>query len=273
MVGACVTIPFGNGNRIMKGYIIGLSYEPKFFVSKIKCIQKIEERELTTSEQLLQLAVWMKERYGCTMNEAIKTVMPMKRTVKIKEDRTLQLAISLDKAKAFLAELEKKANTGARVRLLKECICQGTVQVREVKKKLNLQESTIQSLINNGIIRSATSRVYRNPIGGGIGRIAPIQLNHDQQMIVDAINQNISLSVMKNYLIHGITGSGKTEVYMAIMERVIHEGKQVILLIPEIALTFQTVQRFYGRFGDRVSILNSRLSEGERFDQDRKSVV
>ena len=102
---------------------------------------------------------------------------------------------------------------------------------------------------------------------GGIGRIAPIQLNHDQQMIVDAINQNISLSVMKNYLIHGITGSGKTEVYMAIMERVIHEGKQVILLIPEIALTFQTVQRFYGRFGDRVSILNSRLSEGERFDQ------
>ena len=85
--------------------------------------------------------------------------------------------------------------------------------------------------------------------------------------MVDVIERNLDQKIAKTYLIKGVTGSGKTEVYMELIAHMLAQGKQAIVLIPEIALTFQTVMRFYNRFGDRVSIMNSRLSPGERFDQ------
>lgn len=92
-------------------------------------------------------------------------------------------------------------------------------------------------------------------------------LNEEQRAAVQSIIADYNNRIYKTYLIHGVTGSGKTEVYMDVIEHVIASGRQVIMLIPEIALTFQTVQRFYHRFGDKVSIINSRMSKGERYDQ------
>ena len=94
-----------------------------------------------------------------------------------------------------------------------------------------------------------------------------LTLNEKQQVVVDHITANIEAGQNKTYLLKGVTGSGKTEVYMELIAHTIAQGKQAIVLIPEIALTFQTVMRFYNRFGDRVSIMNSRLSQGERYDQ------
>ncbi len=109
---------------------------------------------------------------------------------------------------------------------------------------------------------------YRNPFAGkfeqtGIQRT----LTEEQKNAVDGIWDEYAQGIRKTYLLEGVTGSGKTEVYMELISRVIAEGKQAIVLIPEIALTFQTVRRFYERFGDRVSVMHSRLSEGERYDQ------
>ncbi len=84
---------------------------------------------------------------------------------------------------------------------------------------------------------------------------------------MDGIWGEYAQGIRKTYLLEGVTGSGKTEVYMELISRMIEEGKQAIVLIPEIALTFQTVRRFYERFGDRVSVMHSRLSDGERYDQ------
>ena len=92
-------------------------------------------------------------------------------------------------------------------------------------------------------------------------------LNAAQQSVVDAIEGDIAAGLRNTYLIKGVTGSGKTEVYMELISHVLDQGRQVIVLIPEIALTYQTVMRFYRKFGDRVSIMNSRLSAGERYDQ------
>ena len=108
---------------------------------------------------------------------------------------------------------------------------------------------------------------YRNPINGLKQNEQATVLNLDQKQIVEAVCADDKSGVHGTYLIRGVTGSGKTEVYMAILAHVLASGRQAIVLIPEIALTYQTVMRFYRRFGDKVSILNSRLSQGERYDQ------
>ena len=100
-----------------------------------------------------------------------------------------------------------------------------------------------------------------------MGERKHIELNKQQKKAVDTIIADYDNGDYKTYLLHGVTGSGKTEVYLETIEHVLNHGRQAIVLIPEIALTFQTVQRFYHRFGDKVSIMNSRMSKGERYDQ------
>ena len=133
---------------------------------------------------------------------------------------------------------------------------------------LKIASSVIQGLERDGVVRQISRVQYRNPFAGkfeqtGIQRT----LTEEQKNAVDGIWDEYAQGIRKTYLLEGVTGSGKTEVYMELISRVIAEGKQAIVLIPEIALTFQTVRRFYERFGDRVSVMHSRLSEGERYDQ------
>lgn len=269
--GTPVRIPFGKGNRIIKGYVIGLSDTPNWDVDKIKCIAGIEEKGITASEQLLQLAYYIKEKYGSTLNDAIRTVLPVKKMVKKVENRIISLNMEEDKAKAILAELRKKKNAAARVRLLEDVIEKGNVTFNDVKSRLNISIQTVNSLISSGVIRIANERIYRNPASAGAGNHLSekviSELNNEQKLVAQGILDIYRSGRRDTCLIHGVTGSGKTEVYMAIMEHIIAEGRQVIILIPEIALTYQTVARFYNRFGDRVSILNSRMSAGERYDQ------
>ena len=94
-----------------------------------------------------------------------------------------------------------------------------------------------------------------------------ITFTSEQEQVIRGFREDYLAGKRKTYLIHGVTGSGKTEVYMEMIHTVVEHGRQAIVLIPEIALTYQTVMRFYRKFGDRVSIMNSRLSAGERYDQ------
>jgi len=270
-IGTPVKIPFGKGNRVIKGYVVGISDVPKWDTDKMKYITEIEKRGISASEQLLTLAYWIKEKYGSTFNEAIRTVLPVKKSVKSVENRIISLKLDKDKAKSVLAELEGKKNAAARVRLLKELIDREYVYFSEVKSRINISMQTVNSLLAAGVINIDNERVYRNPVNSESCADEPdrdvINLNSEQQMVVSSIVNDYQSGKRDTHLIHGVTGSGKTEVYMSIMDYVISQGKQVIMLIPEIALTYQTVNRFYKRFGDRVSILNSRMSAGERFDQ------
>ena len=132
---------------------------------------------------------------------------------------------------------------------------------------MNLSAATLKPVIEKGYVALESEEIFRNPVKDAGSRVKAVDLNGEQQAVVDAFCEDYEAGKRETYLIHGITGSGKTEVYMEMISRVISEGKQVIVLIPEIALTYQTVMRFYGRFGNRVSIINSRLSAGERYDQ------
>lgn len=266
VIGAPVTVPFGKGNRQISGYIVGLSDEPKLPIGQIKPIGGVEGDAPVIESHLIYLAYWIKETFGGTMNDALKTVIPVKKAVKIKEQRTVILNVDIESASKLYYEYQRK-NNAARVRLLGALLKENNLDYEEVLNKLNVPRSTLAGLEKQGITRTVSEQIYRNPIRQQDPNYCPVTLNEEQRHIVEDFTGEYDRGIRSTYLIHGITGSGKTEVYMDIISAVIEKGKQVILLIPEIALTYQTVKRFYSRFGNRISIINSRMSQGERYDQ------
>lgn len=266
VIGALVRIPFGKGNRQIQGYIVGLTNTPNWDVSKIKELLDIVENGVIIESQLISLAYWIKENYGATINDSLKTVIPVKKSVKGIEKKFILREKSLEETKAFL-ELSKKKNNKGRVRLLEALLEQDTIDFQIVVSKLSIARTTIRDLETLGYIKIQSEQLMRNPVKLKEQKKVDFILNPEQEDIVRSVAEDYEKGLRKTYLIHGVTGSGKTEVYMEIIHRVLMEGKQVIMLIPEIALTFQTVMRFYRRFGDRISIIHSRLSQGERYDQ------
>ena len=270
--GSLVTVPFGNGNRQLKGYVVNLTDTPKFDRAKTKSITGVEKNAIPAESHLLALAGWIKENYGASMNDAIKAVMPVKKEIKERVQRTVYPLLSPAEMEKLALEFEKKHNT-ARARVLRcftsldSSIYYNGIDYNYITKNLKCPKSVIDSLEQMGITSTSSSRQYRNPAKHGDTSSTRHVLNDEQQHIANAVLADYAGGIRKTYLIHGVTGSGKTEVYMEIIEGVLSYGRQVIVLIPEIALTFQTVNRFYQRFGDRVSVIHSRLSAGERYDQ------
>ncbi len=264
--GAPVRIPFGRGGRIIKGYVVGLSREPCFPESKIKDIQGIVEGGLAIESQMIALAWWIKENYGSTMNDALKTVLPVKEAVKKKEKVWISLARGREETEDFLRESRRKSNRG-RVRLLEALLEKEPIELSQAVSVLGIARTTLKDLEGLGYICLDRQRVYRNPVKAGEREAGGHVLNEEQKRAADTVIRDFKAGYKNTYLLHGVTGSGKTEVYLEIIAAVLQEKKQVIMLIPEIALTFQTVMRFYRRLGDRVSILHSRMSKGERYDQ------
>lgn len=266
VVGSLVLIPFGKGNAMRKGYVVGITPHADYDRDKIKEIAGIVTDSVTAESLLISLAWWLKEQYGSTMNQALKTVLPVKQKIKPKEKRVLRCLLQKTDLMAALKEAEKK-NYKARVRLFQAFLETPLIPYDIAVNQMNLSSATLKPVIEKGYVSLESEEIYRNPINMESGEKPRVLLNKGQQAIVDDFCRDYSAHIRKTYLIHGVTGSGKTEVYMELIERVIEDGKQVIVLIPEIALTYQTVMRFYGRFGKRVSIINSRLSAGERYDQ------
>lgn len=266
VIGALVVVPFGKGNRRINGYIVDLSTEPKINKDFIKPIAEVVTGAPIIESHLIYLAYWMKESFGGTMNDSLKTVIPVRKAVKIKEQRSIELTVGLEEAKQLYFEYQKK-NSKAKLRLLEVLLREKTVDYELAINKLNIPRTTLLGLEKQGVMKIISEQVYRNPIKNQNEEHTKVQLNDEQRYIVDDFCQEYDLGLRNTYLVHGITGSGKTEVYMEIIASVIAQGRQVIMLIPEIALTYQTVLRFYKRFGERISIMNSKMSQGERYDQ------
>ena len=261
-----VLVPFGSGGRKLCGYVIELTDQAEYDVRKIKEITEICKDSVAIESQLIALAFWMKKNYGGTMNQALKTVIPIKQKTAAKEKRILVLAADEKTAEEQLAEFRRKHNV-ARARLLEALIRERELSGDVVKEELNVGLNVVRAMEKLGILKIRTEQDYRNPVRQREREERKFLLSESQQAAVDAVLRDRREQRQGIYLLHGVTGSGKTEVYMELIAHNIAEGKQAIVLIPEIALTYQTVRRFYDRFGNRVSILNSRLSAGERYDQ------
>ena len=273
-VGMVVSIPFGKGNHLRKGYVVGISQEPKVKGIPIKSITAVQNDRETTESRLIALAGWMKEHYGSTMIQALKTVLPIQKKMKAQEKRWITLLIPRENGEKLLEEL-KKTRFKARVRLL-EALLQAENSKLETAwagKELGTTASVLKYFEEQKVISVDSDEVYRNAItdAGSIPSVKPALLSQSQELAVEQILSEWEKPRPRPVLLHGVTGSGKTEVYMELIDKVIRAGRQAIVLIPEIALTYQTVRRFYGRFGDRVSVINSRLSQGERYDQFKRA--
>lgn len=264
--GACVMIPFGSGNRLIKGYVVSLGEECRFDPEKIKDIAGLPEKETGVEDKMIALAAWIRRNYGCTMIQALKTVLPAKQSVKKLEHRQLVRLMSREEILSLLGECERKKQV-AKARLLRALAEQETIPYEWITGKLGVSAAAVNSIVKSGAAKLVSSESYRNPVKVQSGEMTHNTLSEEQQTIVTEVLADFDAGRRQTYLIHGITGSGKTEVYMQLIGEVIKRGRQAIVLIPEIALTYQTLLRFYQRFGDRVSVMNSTLSPGEKYDQ------
>ena len=268
-VGLEVRVPFGHGNRKIKGYVIGLSETTTYDPSKIKEIIEVVSVSVNIEAKLVILAAWMKEYYGGTMIQALKMVLPVKQKENEKKQRTILLLLDEIQGKKQL-ELYLHKNQKARARVLAVLLDEPELEYEILAQKAQVPLSVIKSLESQGILGIQEMQVFRNPIPDYMGEIEQkeqITYSLEQEHAIAEFCRNYDNNIQQTYLIHGVTGSGKTEVYIEMIAHAIKAGKQAIVLIPEIALTYQTVQRFYKRFGNRVSILNSKMSKGERYDQ------
>ena len=265
-VGEEVLVPFGKGNRETKGYVVGFSETCDYDLSKVKEIGDISRKGVAIEGRLVALAAWMKEHYGGTMIQSLKTVLPIKQKEQAKVKKRIRLLLGEEEGRQKLAMYEKK-NQKARARLLAALLEESLLDYELVNKKLNITLSVVRALEEQGVLALEREQVFRNPVRSGKQEAKEILFTDEQKYAIEYFWKDYRRGKYGTYLIHGVTGSGKTEVYIEMIRRVAETGRQAIVLIPEIALTFQTVMRFYRCFGDRVSIMHSRLSAGERYDQ------
>ena len=261
-----VIVPFGKGNRQIKGYVTGISETCDYDLSKVKDIIAISEKGVEIEAKLIALAAWMKENYGGTMIQALKTVLPIRQKENAKMKKRLRLLLDKETGTRQLHYYLEKSQK-ARARLMAALLDDEILEYELVTKKLNITLPVIRVLEEQGVLAIESEQVFRNPVKQEEQKEHSIEYTPEQSRVIESFRKDYAEGIRRTYLIHGVTGSGKTEVYMEMIRQVVDEGKQAIVLIPEIALTYQTVMRFYRRFGDRVSIMNSRLSAGERYDQ------
>ena len=268
--GMCVVVPFGNGNKPVKGYVMEVGDECRFEPSRMKEIQGLVKDSVEVEDKMIALAGWLRRNYGSTMIQALKTVLPAKQSVKRLEHKKLQRLMSREELLSLLGECRRRKQV-AKERLLQELLEQETIPYEWVTGKLGVSAQTVKSLERAGAVRIESSLAYRNPVRLKETAEKEKDLSEDQRHIVERVTADYDGGHPGTYLIHGITGSGKTEVYMRLIQEMTKRGKQAVVLIPEIALTYQTLLRFYRRFGDRVSVMNSTLSAGEKYDQCQRA--
>lgn len=257
--GSRVLVPFGK--TIKEGYLVEICQNSDYDPTKLKkIISKIDKVPVINSDQL-ELAKFMKRKFHTGMCDALRLFLPSElRNGKVKELIKINCFIDDElKAKEYLSKQRKNATSiiGAINYILEN----GSASQTILNKKFN--PSSIKKLIDDNIIKTSEEIVRRTPYKSVSTEIKDdIVLTKTQQEVVDRITSENNI-----YLLHGVTGSGKTEVYMHCMQKILASGKTGIMLVPEISLTPQVLMNFRSRFGDKVAILHSGLSAGERFDE------
>lgn len=255
-VGVKVRVPFGN--QTINGFVIEIC--DNVDTENIKDIIDVVTKELKLNEEMLELGKYIKEKTLCSLISAYQTMLPTSMKVSnSKEDykkyeTRISIAASDDVINNFInANLKSKKKQVELLELIREN--------PQLKKDIN--GSSLKSLLASSLVKEEKIPIYRINYSGEMDN--EFTLNDEQQHAYDEIMRKKDEASVN--LIHGITGSGKTEVYMHLISSIIDDGKSAIMLVPEISLTAQIVERFYSRFGDDVAIFHSSLSDGEKYDE------
>lgn len=341
LLGVRVTVPFGRGNRTSEGIILARAIGIKR--KTLKPISSLLDREPVLDQDGIALAIWMRQRYFCTLFEAVKTILPAGLWYRLREvwrlknpeldrlsaDRmsssiprafpildilyaaggsadaeTLRAACgeqtdavlrALQKAEVVVCETAAKRKIGDKSRRMAELsmsaeealalveprrrsapqryevvrllAAAGRTSAADICYFTGASMRTLRGLEKAGILTFSEEELLRLPIQRQVGPAPPIVLNPEQQAAFDTLTALLSSGQPEAALLHGVTGSGKTLVYLRLVQEVLRKGRTAIVLVPEIVLTPQMMRKFSAYLGETVAMLHSSLRMGERYDQ------
>ncbi len=269
-VGMRVSVPFGFGNRFVKGIVVELAEESEF--KTLKQIKDVIGNEPVCEPWILDLCFWISKKYFCSLYQAIKLATPpgMESGMQAKKMKMVYLKIGHDEAFEVAEQLRKKGAV-ARARIIESLIMFPSLPLAKVIKEKGGSYDAVRALEEIGYISVADEAVDRPAFDEEkYEKTVACTPTDEQKVVIDHLFECIDKNKGEKLLLRGVTGSGKTEVFLQAIERVLEKGKNAIMLVPEISLTPQMVQRFVGRFGNSVAVIHSALSNGERFDQWNK---
>ncbi|MCK9221400.1 MAG: primosomal protein N' [Limnochordia bacterium] len=273
-----VLVPFNN--RQVIGYVIALADQAE--VPGVKPILRICTQDPVLTSEMLTLAQWMADYYGCLLVDALQCFIPpgmrhLGQTSGHRYLKTFEIKVAgeeLRQAKEMVRRAPRQQEVLSYFE--KTCLsqrCEGNCPCEKVTlsflRQKGLSYHALRALEDKGYLASGQIVLYRDPLAEVTkqGSSTPLALTPDQQRVFEQIKDQIRRQTGGVYLLHGVTGSGKTEVYMQLIDEVRSHDQSVILLVPEISMTPQMLGLFKSRFADDVAVLHSRLSDGERFDE------
>ena len=267
-LGSRVRVPFGR--REILGYVVGLADESEFALNRLKPIGEVLHRSPLLTESVLKLSRWLAGYYCCSLETALKSVLPVAVRREDSRHRTRLVVRPSENVESALALNTLSARQHEIFRAIDGA---GSIEMQELLRNLRCAPSTVRKLESMGVVTIQEEISERDPSGDDIVvPTQPLDLNEEQRIALDQVRSGIKKGTNTVFLLFGVTGSGKTEVYLQAIAEALKRGSGAIVLVPEISLTPQTVERFRARFsaGDQstgVAVLHSHLSEGERHDE------
>ena len=268
IVGSSVLVPFGKAKQLEEAYVIGIKKTSEF---EVKDIAKVNHN---LTDRQIRLAKWMAKKYFCNVSECIKLMSApgskRKNEVKEKTINAIYLKKEIEEIELDIQNGKIKSEKQKRaIEFLKE---NEGATASEVEMFTDCSKAILKTLEKNGYLEFIEKIVERDPLENKkIEKTAKLKLTNEQEKAFEKINQSIQKNKYEEFLLYGVTGSGKTEIYLQLIEKVLEKGKTAIMLVPEISLTPQTINRFISRFGkETLAVLHSKLSIGERYDEWNK---
>ena len=271
LIGARVLVSFARRKELEEGYIVNIKETTEY---EVKEIAKVEEKYLTNEK--ISLAKYMSKRYFCNIADCIKLMLPPGATRKI-SNRVKEKSVNFVTLKKDEDEIEFDIETGKlkstkQIRILKFLLENGDALISDIEMFADGSRAIVNTLCKNGYTEIIEKKVERDPFEfKEVERTNKLTLTEEQANAFNTICDSMDDMLFSEFLLYGVTGSGKTEVYLQLIEKALNEHKSSILLVPEISLTPQTVNRFIARFGkENIAVLHSKLSIGERYDEWNK---
>ncbi len=271
MIGSKVLVPFGNKKEPEEGFVVGFKETTEY---KVKEISKLEDM---LSDKQIELAKWIAKKYFCNISDCIKLMQTPGTRTKNKEKRVQDKVINTIYLKKEYSEIEFEIETNQiksekQIKILKFINDNEGATIPEIEMFTNCSRAIINTLIKNGYLEIIETKIERNPLANKkIERTNKLNLTEEQKKAYEKVEKALEEKKYEQFLLFGVTGSGKTEIYMQLIEKVIKNGKKAIMLVPEISLTPQMIERFISRFGkDKLAVIHSKLSIGERHDEWKK---
>lgn len=271
MIGSSVIVPFGKNSGLEEGYVISIKENTTYSVKDI-----VEVKHNLTTKQI-ELATWMSKKYFCNLTDCIKQMLRPGTKNKDSDKNTQDKTINVVYLKKNIDEIKFDIDLGKiksekQKKVLQLLESNDGLTVSEIEMLSGGTRAIVKTLEKNGYVEIVEKKVERNPLANKqIVRTENLELTEEQQIAYNKVKESIIQNRYEEFLLFGITGSGKTEIYLQLIGDVLKQDKTAIVLVPEISLTPQMTDRFIARFGkETIAILHSKLSIGERYDEWNK---